>query len=88
MSIVILSPDCLCMRRFCKKNQKGAEKEPKTVQKEPKRSRKEAGNIRAFEEKSYNDTNAAYAGIDINKKTDPNGYEGATGRRCACQRRF
>lgn len=63
------------------KSQKGAEKEPK-------RSRKKAGNIRPFTEGSYNDANAAYAGIGINKKTDPNGYEGAAGRRHACQRRL
>lgn len=63
-------------------------KSPKGAKKEPKKSRKKACNIRAFEGKSYTDANTDYAGIDINKKTDPNGYEGAAGRRCACQRRF
>lgn len=41
-----------------------------------KRSRKKSGNIRVFEEKSYNDASAAYGGIGIDKKTDTNGYEG------------
>lgn len=75
-----------------KKSRKRVEKEPKRsrkrAEKEQKRSRKKAGNIRPFEEESYNDANAAYAGTGINKKTGPNGYEGAAGRRHTCQRRL
>ena len=50
-----------------KKSQKRAKKEPK---KSSKRAERKQAISELLNKKSYNDTNAAYAGIDANKKTD------------------